>query len=69
MFVTYDYLITFDEEVKLFWNRKWNGATVLFLVNRYLVLLLRLCNLLSFIHMTDEVGFELHLPEQCTDTK
>ena len=32
----YDYLITFGDEVQLFWRRKWTGATVLFILNRYM---------------------------------
>ena len=54
-FVLYEYIITFDQEVKLFWNKKWNGATTLFLVNRYLVLFLRLCNLIGFVPMSEQV--------------
>ncbi len=31
----YEYIITLDREINLFWNKKITGATVLFLVNRY----------------------------------
>ena len=34
----YEYLITFSVEVEIFWTKKLNGATVLFFLNRYLVL-------------------------------
>ena len=37
MFI-YEYSITLREEISLFWMRKWSVATVLFLLNRYLVL-------------------------------
>lgn len=37
--VAYEYLITFGEEVTLVWQNKWTGATVLFVSNRYLMLL------------------------------
>lgn len=37
--IVYEYLITFDQEVLLFWRRKPTGATVLFLMVRYLALL------------------------------
>ena len=37
--VLYDYLISLDQEVNLFWKRKFTGATVLFLLNRYLLLI------------------------------
>ncbi|KAI1791893.1 hypothetical protein LXA43DRAFT_888617 [Ganoderma leucocontextum] len=58
-FILYDYAITFDQEVEMFWKeafakRKLTGATALFLVNRYLVLALRLANLLGFVPMTDK---------------
>lgn len=35
----YDYLITFEQERKTIWQRKFSGATLLFLLNRYLALL------------------------------
>ncbi|KAI0351291.1 hypothetical protein OH77DRAFT_1411325, partial [Trametes cingulata] len=37
--LAYEYLITLDREVALFWKRKTTGATVLFLGTRYLALL------------------------------
>lgn len=57
-FVLYDYAITLDQEVEMFWKetfakRKVTGATALFAVNRYLVLFLRLLNLLGFTSMSD----------------
>ncbi|KAM5541472.1 hypothetical protein V8D89_005026 [Ganoderma adspersum] len=57
-FVLYDYVITFDREFEMFWmetfsRRKVTGATALFVVNRYLVLFLRLLNLLGFAPMSD----------------
>lgn len=36
--MVYEYIITFSEEVQLFWRRKPTGAIVLFLLNRYLLL-------------------------------
>ncbi|KAI0772852.1 hypothetical protein BD413DRAFT_542630 [Trametes elegans] len=38
-FLLYDYLITLDEEIRLFWKRKFTGASVLFLFIRYYTLL------------------------------
>ena len=35
----YEHLITLSEEVQVIWCRKFTGATLLFLVNRYLTLL------------------------------
>ncbi|RPD56460.1 hypothetical protein L227DRAFT_614597 [Lentinus tigrinus ALCF2SS1-6] len=36
--VLYDQLLTFDRELRLVWRRKVTGATVLFVLNRYLLL-------------------------------
>ena len=33
-----EYLVTFPDEVNLFWKRRWTGATVLFFMNRYISL-------------------------------
>ncbi|KAI0738611.1 hypothetical protein C8Q80DRAFT_1124741 [Daedaleopsis nitida] len=37
--VIYDYAITIGQEVEMFWKRKFTGATVLYLLNRYLLVL------------------------------
>ncbi|RDX51234.1 hypothetical protein OH76DRAFT_1481532 [Lentinus brumalis] len=37
-FLVYEYMITFEREVNLFWKSKMTGAVVLFLLNRYTVL-------------------------------
>ena len=34
----YDYVVTFDQEVELFWTRKFTGASVLFFGNRYITI-------------------------------
>ena len=39
MAVIYEQFITFDQEVDLFWTRKPTGATALFVLNRYLLVL------------------------------
>lgn len=38
MILYYDFLLTFDDEVRFFWHRKWNSVTILFFLNRYLPL-------------------------------
>ncbi|TFK78394.1 hypothetical protein K466DRAFT_452776, partial [Polyporus arcularius HHB13444] len=35
----YEIFLTFDREVRLVWQREFNGATLLFLLNRYVSLL------------------------------
>ena len=37
--VAYEHLLTFDQALKVIWRRKWSGATLLFFLNRYLLLL------------------------------
>ncbi|THH00540.1 hypothetical protein EW026_g2019 [Hermanssonia centrifuga] len=36
--ITYEYVVTFGQEVEAMWLRKWTGATWLFLVNRYMMI-------------------------------
>ncbi|KAI0630455.1 hypothetical protein C8Q77DRAFT_1133104 [Trametes polyzona] len=38
-FLVYDYLLTLDQELKLFWRRKFTGASALFFFIRYSTLL------------------------------
>ncbi|PIL25526.1 hypothetical protein GSI_12413 [Ganoderma sinense ZZ0214-1] len=33
--ILHDYLVTFRQEVNMFWTRKLNGAAILFYLNRY----------------------------------
>ncbi|KAI0338609.1 hypothetical protein BDW22DRAFT_689002 [Trametopsis cervina] len=36
----YDYLLTFSQEIEMIWRRPLTGASVLFMLNRYLSLVL-----------------------------
>ena len=38
-FVFYEYAITLGQEIDMFWKRRFTGATALFLLNRYLLVL------------------------------
>ncbi|KAI0696084.1 hypothetical protein BC835DRAFT_1414477 [Cytidiella melzeri] len=38
----YDYLLTFPDELRCIWSRKFSGATVLFVLNRYVSLISQL---------------------------
>lgn len=52
----YEYVITLDQEVSLFWMRRKTGATWLFLLIRYMALLsLCLLNAATYAPMSDEV--------------
>ncbi|KAI0746884.1 hypothetical protein C8Q80DRAFT_1271711 [Daedaleopsis nitida] len=48
-FLVYEYLITFDQEVRLFWRRDVSGACILFFLNRYLSLSVQLLDLVLFV--------------------
>ena len=45
--VFYEFLLTLDLEIRLVWRRKLRGATVIFLLNRYIILARYLFNVLS----------------------
>lgn len=38
--VTYEYLITVQQEVTMVWQRKWTLVTLLFLANRYVIMVI-----------------------------
>ena len=52
----YDYTITFPYEVRLFWQKKATGATVLFFANRYLTLFYYIFVLSTNVSMSDAVS-------------
>lgn len=45
----YEYAITFDEEVRCVWKRRISGASVLFILNRYIMLVASLASIVKFI--------------------
>ncbi|GJE93317.1 hypothetical protein PsYK624_094760 [Phanerochaete sordida] len=45
----YDYILTFSQEVGCVWNRKFTGASLLFIINRYVVLANRLVRLIQLV--------------------
>ena len=55
MIVLYDYVVTFDREVALFWRRRFNAATVLFFLTRYVFLAYTIFTL-SPTGLTDQVS-------------
>ncbi|KAH9919798.1 uncharacterized protein BXZ73DRAFT_80309 [Epithele typhae] len=52
----FDHLLTFGREVNFFWNRRVSGPTVLFILNRYLALILRIFSSLSLRPFTNQVS-------------
>ena len=68
----YDYILTFDKEVGLFWKKRISGASLLFFCNRYLTLLTQMFDMVQFTtDMSDEVRVRrglsatLPLPRGC----
>lgn len=55
-FIAYEYAITFDQEVELFWKEKLTIASALFLANRYVALIYNVLNVLLPDPTTYEVG-------------
>ena len=58
----YDYAITFSREVDLFWGRRFTGASLLFLLNRYLNLAHMVVEACNFAMMSDQVSFIIKSP-------
>ena len=55
----YDYAITLGAEIDLFWTRKPTGATALFVLNRYLLVLDYIFNIAT-IERSSEMVSSLH---------
>ncbi|RPD75800.1 hypothetical protein L226DRAFT_570044 [Lentinus tigrinus ALCF2SS1-7] len=45
--IFFEHILTFGDEVEVFWKRKFTGATVMFLLNRYLILVSYILELAS----------------------
>ncbi|KAH9919793.1 uncharacterized protein BXZ73DRAFT_21042, partial [Epithele typhae] len=48
----FDYILTFGREVHFFWSRRLSGSTVLFILNRYLALILKTFSFLGYHKFT-----------------
>ncbi|EJD50455.1 hypothetical protein AURDEDRAFT_182391 [Auricularia subglabra TFB-10046 SS5] len=42
--LAWDYLITVDREIDLFWGKRWTATSALFFLNRYMVILAQVVN-------------------------
>ncbi|TBU27604.1 hypothetical protein BD311DRAFT_778821 [Dichomitus squalens] len=51
--IFHEYLITFDSEVRLMWRRKITGASIIFFLNRYIMLLSQLFILPTWAPVSD----------------
>ncbi|KAI0713703.1 hypothetical protein C8Q76DRAFT_620410, partial [Earliella scabrosa] len=52
----YEIVITATDEVNYFWRRKWTGASVLFVLNRYTVLVYDLMSIIIFFSTESDKG-------------
>ncbi|TFK85092.1 hypothetical protein K466DRAFT_601461 [Polyporus arcularius HHB13444] len=66
VFLLYEYVITVDREVNAFWFGAPTGASILFLSNRYLNVVVNVLNLIEFGHFSDEVN--VHAMFTCVGT-
>ena len=55
----YEYLVTFSTEVQLFWAGEVTGASVLFFVNRYIMLVYALLALLQLSPVVNTASVSL----------
>ena len=51
----YEYIITIDYEVELFWKRRFTGSSVLFFLNRYLRLWFYIAQLVFWASLSTPV--------------
>ena len=56
-YVAYDYIITLDREIELFWRAKTSVASVLFFANRYSSLVFNFVLFVIFCFPQSEVGW------------
>lgn len=61
----YDYILTFRHEVRFVWGRRISGATALFLVNRYLVILFYLVQVVTEFPIRSKVSPPIFQAVRC----
>lgn len=52
----YEHVITLADEVRCIWRRRVSGATILFLVNRYAILVLSVASIVNIVRWEDGPG-------------
>ncbi|TFK86762.1 hypothetical protein K466DRAFT_600045 [Polyporus arcularius HHB13444] len=57
--IFFEHILTFGDEVEMFWKQKFTGATVIFLLNRYLILVSYLMELATIWIEDDNVSTDL----------
>ncbi|RPD60550.1 hypothetical protein L227DRAFT_575166 [Lentinus tigrinus ALCF2SS1-6] len=66
--IFFEHILTFGDEVEVFWKRKFTGATVMFLLNRYLILVSYILELASVWIKSDYVK-PMHLYRCMVDVR
>ena len=57
----YEYIITIDYEVELFWKRRFTGSSALFFLNRYLRLWFYIAQLVFWASLSTPVSTYINL--------
>ncbi|OBZ75394.1 hypothetical protein A0H81_04370 [Grifola frondosa] len=65
--LVFDYMVTFDREVYLIWKRKTTGATILFMLNRYIIILAFIVAVVETVRLTDKSGLLKFFLQSCHD--
>ena len=47
--IFFEYLLTFDQELRLFWGKKLTGAVALFFINRYTTIIYTIYLMLIYL--------------------
>ena len=55
----YEHLLSFDAELRVIWGRKLNLPNILFLLNRYLMVLDYVLNISTVLPVSDKVYLPL----------
>ncbi len=64
--ILHDYLVTFRQEVNMFWTRKLNGAAILFYMNRYaFITVYAIYQLSTYAPISDEVRLSFYSFYSC----
>ncbi|KAI0730530.1 hypothetical protein C8Q76DRAFT_782247 [Earliella scabrosa] len=54
--LVFDYLITIDQEISLYWTHRLNGAAVLFFLNRYFLMIFNVCTTFATFLVNERWG-------------
>ena len=61
--IIYEFVVTLDTEVRLFWGRKITGASVVFFLNRYTMLCYAIVSLWQFLPVANSASVSLDMSQ------